>query len=449
MAGCASAPRAATVAPRIAGDTSVPTQWWRSLGSPRLDSLIEQAFTASPTLGSAEATLRQAQELYRAQSGSTQLPQVDATLGDQRQRLNPAAMGLSGEPREFELVSATVAVRYKLDLSGGNRRALEALTARADYRRFQRDGARLTLAAGIAGTAVTQARLAAQVEGAELQLRIDEELLAIARERARLGVAAPDEVLALEVRTEQRRAGIVPQRRLLQQNAHLLAVLAGRAPGAGGVPSFTMSDWALPGDVPPIVPSSLVRQRPDIRAAEALMQAAHADHGMAVARRYPQLNLSANAGSQALTAGALFGGATGIWSLVAQLTQPLFNAGLPAEQRAALAAFDAAAANYQGVVLESLRSMADVLSALDTDAQAVAALARADDGVQATLASVQRQYALGAVSYLQVLAAQQQAQQSRLDLIAARAQRLVDTVALHQAAGGALIDTPSTARTSP
>jgi len=197
-----------------------------------------------------------------------------------------------------------------------------------------------------------------------------------------------------------------------------------------------MADFTLPADVPLVVPSELVRRRPDIQASEALLRAANAEYGVAVARLYPQVNLSAGLGSQALSAGALFGSGTGVWSLVAQLTQPLLNPSLPAEKRAALAAFDAAAANYQGVVLESLRNMADILRALDSDARVLAALAGADAALQAALASVQRQHALGAASRLQVLAATQQAQLSTLDVIGARAQRLLDSVALFQAAGG-------------
>jgi len=179
-----------------------------------------------------------------------------------------------------------------------------------------------------------------------------------------------------------------------------------------------------------------VRNRPDFQAAEALLHSANAEYGVAIAKLYPQLNLSATLGSQALTTGALFGSGSAVWSLVAQLTQPLFNPGLPAEKRAALAAFDAAAANYRNVVLEALRNVADVLRALDNDAQRLAALAAADAAAQESLASMQRQYSLGAAGYIQLLTAQQQAQQTRISLIEAQARRLADSVALYQAMGG-------------
>ena len=102
------------------------------------------------------------------------------------------------------------------------------------------------------------------------------------------------------------------------------------------------------------MPSELVHSRPDIQAAEALLHVANAEYGVAIAKLYPQVNLSADLGLLALTTDTLFSGSSTVWGLVGQLTQPLFNPGLPAEKRAALAGFDAAAANYQNVVLEAL-----------------------------------------------------------------------------------------------
>src|SRR5690606_11337283 len=161
---------------------------------------------------------------------------------------------------------------------------------------------------------------------------------------------------------------------------------------------FTLADFALPADLPLIVPSDLVRRRPDIRGAEALLHAASADYGVAVSRRYPQLNLSASVGSQALSTGGLFCRAAAALMLLGQMTQPLFDPALPADKRAALAGLDAAAAKYQTVVLDALRNVADVLRAVEHDAQAFASLDTADLSAQAALETVRRSYALGAAS---------------------------------------------------
>ena len=432
----ASAPTALGDAQHFRIGASVSAQRWCDLASPKLNALIEKAFHASPTLASARATLRQAQEIYVAQEGAMTYPQVDAGFSAQRQRFNPIVLGQDGKAREFSLFNAGVNVHYQLDLAGGNRRALEALAAQTEYRRHELEGAQLTLAGNIVTAAVTQARLTAQIQSTEAILRAQDEQLHITKERVRLGQGAPDEVLALQTQVEQVRAGLPLLRKQGQQNEHLLATLTGRAPEDGSLPTFTLEEFTLPSALPLVVPSELVRRRPDIRRAEALLHAANAEYGSAIAKLYPQLNLSANLATQTLIAGALFGPGSAIWNVLGQLTQPLFNPALPAEKRAALAAFDAAAANYQSVVLESLRNVADVLRALENDAQALAALAAADAAAQGSLQSVQRQYALGAASYVQQLIAQQAVQQTSINLIAAQAQRLVDSAALYQAMGG-------------
>lgn len=451
LAGCAAGPDfKRPAAPAVAVYTATPVvesphlvaggrvnpQWWQELGSAGLNSLVDEALQASPTLTAAEATLRQAQKLYDARSGSTLYPQVDANLGGRRQQTNPSTLGQTGDARKFSLYNVGVGVQYTLDLAGGNRRALEALAARVDYQRYQLAGARLTLAGNIVTTVISRARLATQIKVTENILLSQEEQLRLTGERVRLGQGAPDEVLALKTQVEQTRATIPLLRNQLQQHEHLLAVLAGRPPGAGILPSFPLEEFTLPADLPLVVPSELVRTRPDIQAAEALLQAANAEYGVAIARLYPQLNLSADLGSQALTTGALFGSGSAVWSLIGQLTQPLFNPGLPAEKRAALAAFEAAAANYQAVVLEALRNVADVLVALDNNAQRLAALSAANDAAQNALDSMQHRYALGAAGYFELLLAQQQAQQTRISLTEAQAQRLVDSAAFYLAMGG-------------
>lgn len=414
---------------------TAPGAWWQQFGSTKLDTLIQRALNASPTLDAASAVLRQAEQNYAAQAGSSLYPQVNAKLGAQRQGVNGATLGQNGGNRVFNLYNTTVAVSYNLDLSGANRRTFEALAAQADYQRFQLQGARLTLAANVAAAAFTQAQLAAQIETGTAILTAQSEQLAITRKRMKLGAASELETSALQTQLEQTRATLPPLRNRWQQTSHLLAILAGQPPGAADMPQFRLNDFKLPADLPVSVPSALVRQRPDIQAAEALLRAANAQHGVAMARLYPQINLSASMGSQALTTTALFGPGSMIWGLAGQLTQPLFNPGLRAEARAAEAGFDAAAANYRQTVLQALHNVADSLRALDNGAQSMAALASAAAAAQTSLQLVEQQYNAGAASYVQVLVAQIQEQQTRTSLIAAQAQRLTDTVAFYQAMG--------------
>ncbi|MBI3101406.1 MAG: efflux transporter outer membrane subunit [Burkholderiales bacterium] len=416
-------------------DGAVEGAWWRALQSSALNALVDEALHASPTLAAAQAVLTQARELHAAQAGATQLPQVDLGLGAQRQQTSPSAQGLPGNPREFSLYSASVGVRYRFDAGGGIDSSLRAAAARADVRQHELAAARHALAANLAMAAITRARLAAQIESLSAILRTQQSLADLAQVRTRLGQAAPDEVSALTAQAEQTRAALPALRKQLQQTEHLLAVLAGRPP-AQGAPAFTLEDFTLPGQLSVAVPSEWARRRPDIQAAEAALRAAHGDLGVAIARQYPQFTLSANLGSQALTTSALFGGSAAVWSVLGQISQPLFNASLPAERRAAQAALEAATANYQRVVLEALRNVADALSAAEHDAQTLAALARSAQAAEEQHRVAVSQHRAGAASPVQLLVADQVLLQARSNLAAAQAQRLVDTVALGAALAG-------------
>jgi len=412
--------------------------WWRAISADKLDILISEALERNPTLMAAEATLRQAQELYAARAGSTLYPQLEGNLGAQRQRLNPGTLGQTGESREFSLYNAGIGVRYTFDLAGGNRRTLESLAARSDYYKFKLEGARLTLLANIVTTAITQANLKRQAEIVENILKSQENQQELTRERIRLGHGDPDDELVLQTQLEQTRAKLPPLLNQLQQNEHFLAILVGWAPGNSLLPSFSLEDFILPPELPLLIPSELVRARPDILGAEALLHVSNAEYGVAISKLYPQLNLSSNLGTQALTTSALFGSSSSIWNLVGQLTQPLFNPGLPAEKRAALAAFDAASANYQSVVLEALRDVADVLRTLENDSKRLEALFAADSASEKFFESTQRRYKLGSASYYDLLIAQQQRLQTKLNLTECQAKRLVNTVAFYQAMGGGI-----------
>ena len=270
----------------IREDVIVGAQWWRIFGSDSLNTLIEEAFHSSPTLESANAALRRAEELYSSQAGATQVPHADLTLGPQRQRFSPSAQGQAGEPREFRLYSAGLGVHYQVDLFGANSRALEALAAKIEYRRFELEATRLALAGSIVTAAIAQARLAGQTQVTEAILRAQDEQLRIVQQRVALGHGFADDISLLQVQVEQTRADLASLRMQARQVDHLLLVLAGRSPGDPGVPHFALENFVLPSDLPLILPAELVRHRPDIRCAEELLHAANAEYGVAVAKLY-------------------------------------------------------------------------------------------------------------------------------------------------------------------
>ena len=419
--------------PTLTGD------WWTAFGSDKLDRLVRDALTASPTIASAKATLEQAQQTWLAERGSTLYPRANLNLSGERMLFNPAAYGMPGSSSIFNLYNANVGVSYLFDLFGANRRNLETYAAQADYQREQLAGARLTLAGNLVTAAVTEAGIAAQIDATQKIIAMQQDQLTIARQRRQLGAQSDADVLALQTQLEQTRATLPPLQDRLQQTRHLIAVLAGKTPGEAASPDFTLADFHLPERLPEVVPSQLVRQRPDIRASEALLHSATAQYGYAVAGLYPQINLTGSLGTESLTTGGLFNPQAEVWSLAAQLSQPLFDAGLHAGVRAAKANLAAVDAQYRETVLQAFRNVADALRALDDDAQTLAAEQAADQAAESSQALVDGQYRIGGANYLQVLTARQQAEQTRIGLISAQAQRLSDTAALYQAMGGAWV----------
>src|SRR5512134_2391849 len=416
----------------------IPTQWWALFRSEALDALIRQALADSPTLAAAQATIRVAEENRRAQFGAL-LPSVEGNASASRQKTSAASFGLPGtDLPSFSLYTASVNVSYALDLFGGTRRELEALQAEIDYQRYQLEGAWLTLTSNLVVTAVEEASLRAQIRATREIVAAEEKQVSLVELRFELGGASRSDVLAQQTQLAQTRATLPPLEKQLARTRHRLALLAGRLPAdAGKLPEFDLEGLSLPQELPVSLPSSLARQRPDIRAAEELLHAASARIGVATADLYPQITLTGRIGSQATAIGDLFGAGTSVWNFGAGLLQPIFRGGeLTARRRAALAAYDQAEAQYRETVLQAFRNVADALRALEMDARALEAQAGAESAARASLELAQRQFELGAGSYLTLLNAQRQHQQARIGLVQAQAARYSDTAALFQALGG-------------
>src|SRR6202035_3525942 len=217
----------------------------------------------------------------------------------------------------------------------------------------------------------------------------------------------------------------------------LLAVLAGRFPNQAPADKFDLSTLQLPQDLPVSLPSSLVSQRPDVRQAEANLHDASAKIGIAIANRLPNIVLTANAGSTAAAMDQLFTSGTGFWGLGANATAPIFQGGtLLHQERAAKASYTQAAEQYRSTVLTAFQNVADTLTALEQDAEALKAAAAAAEAAHATLMMSQRQLRDGYSGYLPVLTAEQADQQAQINLVQAQASRYADTAALFQALGG-------------
>lgn len=417
--------------------SDLASDWWTLFHSQALNDFIAAALRDNATLAAASASLRQAREVLAANRGSLLLPGANLQLGVEREQITGAELGLPTPPNTFSLYNAQVGVTYTLDLFGSVRRQLEALSAQVDYQQNQLRAAQLALTANIVTAVVREEQLRDQAEALREVERLQRAGLEIVERRFTIGAVTKTDVLNQRSALAATVAAIPPLERQRTQMRHLLAVYAGKSPSEVDLTALDRTRLELPPDVPVSLPSDLVRQRPDILAAEALLHAASAQVGVATANLYPQITLGANYGYTALAANQLFKPASAAWGLSAQLLQPVFHGGaLAAQRRAALAAFDAAAADYRQTVVTAFANVADSLRALELDAQALGAVTDAYQQARAAAELAQRQFDVGATSYLSLLNAQQQLRQAAVQVVQSRADRFADTAALFQAVGG-------------
>ncbi len=415
----------------------ISAEWWTLFGSSELDNLMRTALTSHPTLAAAQAALRQAEENLNAQY-AVLYPSVDAGLSAKRQRITGAAFGNPAIPTNvFNLYNASVNVSYAIDVAGGARRELEALQAGVDFQRFQLEAAYLSLTGNIATTAFREASLREQIRATREIAESQERQVQLVEKQFALGAISRVDVLAQRAQLAQTRANLPPLEKALAQTRNQLAVLIGKFPGDAGLPQLDLSAFHLPQNLPLSLPSDLVRQRPDIRAAETVLHQTNARIGVAQALMFPQLTLSGSYGGAATSTHNLFDPGSRIWNVGASLLQPIFHAGqLQARKRGAEAAYDQAFAQYRETLLGAFQNVADVLFALEFDAVALKAQVDAEAAARESLDMTTKQLQFGSASYLALFNAQRQYEQAKIGLVQAQAARYADTAALFQALGG-------------
>jgi NodT family efflux transporter outer membrane factor (OMF) lipoprotein len=328
-------------------------------------------------------------------------------------------------------------VNYNLDVFGGARRAVQSADARAEISGFQLEGAYLNLTANIVTTAIREAALRAQY-AANLEIYEAQKNLAdIIAKQLEIGTASRVDLTSQISLAASSQIDLLNLDKNLSFTRNQLSVFVGEFPGNALLAKFDLSTLNLPEKIPLSIPSELVRQRPDIRAAESYIKSTNALVGVATANLLPQINLSGAIGSQALTTGALFGPNAAIWSVAGGVFQPLFQGGaLLAQRRGAIATNEAAVFQYQATVLNAFQEVANALKALESDALALRAASEAERNALEYLNLLEQQYKLGTGSYLAVLIAQRQYQQTKFRLIDAQANRFTNTAALFAALGG-------------
>ena len=422
----------------LAYGEDLPGAWWSLFKSPALDALVERALKANPDLDTARASLRSAQDQLAYQRGGLY---PSASLGGQASRekdsltLSPT---LNAPLPLFSLYTVQLAIAYTPDVFGGVRRGIEGAAAQAEQQRYALEASYLTITTNVAEAAVQSAGLQAQIDAYARLVAIDQDLLKLYGQERALGQLAQADVSGQIAALAQAQAQLEPLRRQLAQSQDLIATLTGRTPAEFPDPPIPLDALTLPARLPVSLPSKLLDQRPDVRAAEANLHAASAAVGVAVAARLPSITLNANGGGASTGIGSILTHSNDFWTLAGGFTQPVFQGGqLLAKQRQAQALYDQARAQYRSTVLQAFQNVADALHAVQIDASALQATAQAEQATLKALQIARQQQALGQINGAQVLNTEQSYRLALQAKVQAQTARYADTIALFQATGGA------------
>ncbi len=439
-----SEPASQTVASDVAGGASqtlangadVPGAWWKLFRVPALDALVQEALRDSPNIEAANEALRQAQERTLQQEG-TLFPSVSGLVSRTRGLSPLSYLGTPQHVEPFSSYTAQLNLSYTLDVWGGLRRAIEQQGAAAEVQRFALEQAWLALSAGVANAVIQAASLDGQIRAQQALIGFEQKQLETVRQQFELGGATGTDLATQQAQVAQAQTVLVPLQTQAVQVRDQIAAYLGRAPSEVSIPHLDLDRFTLPETLPVSLPSALLEQRPDIRTAEALLHQQTAALGVAIAARLPNVTLTAGVGTNAADVHQMFSPTNGLWSVVNQAMQPIFDAGqLLHAQRAQKAAMLQAAAQWRQTVVAAFQSVADTLAALQNDAVTLRYALDAETAAGRALSLAGMQYKLGGVSYLSVLNAQQVYQTAVITLVRARAARYADTVALFQALGG-------------
>jgi NodT family efflux transporter outer membrane factor (OMF) lipoprotein len=245
------------------------------------------------------------------------------------------------------------------------------------------------------------------------------------------------DVTGQEATLAQAEATLPPLEKAFEQNRDLLRVLVGNLPNEELKETFDLDSIHLPQELPVSLPSKIVDQRPDVRAAEEAIRSANAQVGVAIANRLPQFSITGSYGATSTMWNSLFTPGGVFWTLVGGVSQPIFDGGtLLHREHAADEGLMQAAYQYRSTVLTAYQNVADTLHSVVSDADTLKADFASEEAAKVALDLTHKQQQVGYVNYLTLVQAELAYQQAKLTLVQAQAARLGDAAALFQALGG-------------
>ena len=412
------------------------TDWWKALGDPQLDALIDEALAGNPTLAAADARVRFALAQAGAQDAAREAKvNAEAQYSGIRIPATVAPDPLGGHYLVAEILSLSVG--YAPDLWGGKRAAWEAAVDQAHAAQVDAQAARLTLSANIAQIYAELAHAAVLLDLAQRELERSRDTQKLTAQRVKAGIDNTIQLRQTDAAVASAQRGVQSAQEQAALIRAALAALVGQGPDRGlqiaRPQTLAVAALELPSDLP----SDLLARRPDIVAARWRVEAAQRGIKAAKAQFYPSINLSAALGLASASLGTLFELPSRYAQLGPAISLPIFDGG---RLRAGLAErdakYDIAVAQYNQALVDALHQVAEqVITLRAIDAQGATQ--------QQALAAAQSAYDLGmkrfhsgVSAYLDVLSVQQpllRAQQGLADL---HAQRVIASVKLMQALGG-------------
>ncbi|WP_418647306.1 efflux transporter outer membrane subunit [Thauera butanivorans] len=451
LAGCAitepvvspelELPAAWSEAPALpaSAQADISSTWWQRFGSPQLDALVAEAMLSAPDLLIQAERVVQA-ELALRQAGASLLPSLSLSGGSGVQ---------NAEGKESQSTNAGLSARYEIDLWGRLAATRDASHASLAATRFDRDAARLSMAANVATLWFQTLALDERIDIARQNLAIAERVLKVVQARYDNGAASALELSQQRSTVLNQRKAIEPLEVTARQTRSALAILLGRSPQAGFIQGERLAQLQVP-EVAAGLPSELLLRRPDLASSEARLAAAAANLAAARAALLPSISLSA--GASAASAELLsLSGHNSVLSLSGSLLQTIFDGGrLAADVDIQRSRQRELVETHRQTVLAALKEVEDALANAVRDANQESAQREILAEAQRSLRLAELRYREGADGLLTVLDAQRALFSAQDQLAQLRLTRLTDAVNLYRVLGGGwnMPETPAAAHTA-
>jgi NodT family efflux transporter outer membrane factor (OMF) lipoprotein len=434
-----------------------PSRWWESLNDPQLNALVEMALKNNPDLHAAQARLRESRAQLQQQRAA-ETPTVSADAAALRMRepdlssLEGSSQSSSGSSQNGQSASSTSSSQgrgplqfytagfdasWEIDLFGGTRRAIEAASAQADAVNADLSDTRVSLAAEVAQAYIDlrsqQQRLALANQSAALE----QKTLDLIRQQRGRGVVSDSDVERQNTQVENTKATLIPLDEQITESLDQLAVLTGQAPGALDQQLSTPAPLpAMPATVSVDDPTSLLKQRPDIRAAERRLAASNAQIGQHEADLFPKVTMLGFIGSNAADPGHLLRKSSFTWLGAPYLQWDVLDFGRTRGQiRQAKASREEAEANYTQTVLAALQDANNALSRYGHQRDSVQRLQTIEASSDRSLTLMRQRYTAGASSLIDLLDTERTQFNAQQNLVQGQGELLKDFVSLQKSLG--------------